>query len=100
MVHPPPPVGGGVSRTADGGGVTLRSPRETELRDARTVRETPPPTFAGHLLPQGEEDPSDAAVECRLALALPRLQVLDGLLDPPRAGLGRLGLVQRHRVAA
>src|SRR3954465_15773862 len=100
MVHPPPPVGGGLSRTVDGGGVTLRSPRETELRDARTVRETPPPTcFAGHLPPQGEEDPSDAAVERRLALALPRLQVLDGLLDPPRAGLGRLGLVQRHGVA-
>ena len=41
---------------ADGGGVALRSPRETELRAARRVRETPPPTcFAGHLLPQGEE---------------------------------------------
>jgi hypothetical protein len=42
---------------ADGGGVALRHLREINRRPKPRVRETPPPTrFAGHLLPQEEED--------------------------------------------
>jgi hypothetical protein len=41
---------------ADGGGVTLRYPRDSRRPTQLRFRETPPPTrFAGHLLPQAEE---------------------------------------------